>query len=196
MEEVHVAEGKPSESKSWQETKQSLPLDFPNLPYLYDGDVKISQSIAILRYLGRKFFLDGVTEAEKNRIDLIEQQIEEWRSHACFGVFYSPSYDKLVDGYRNVLPERMKALSQFLGDRDWFGGGSKMSYVDFLAFEYLDVQDIFLPGLLNETPNLKDFLHRIRDLPRIKKYMDSDRCKEMPLYNTHSRFGNDIIPRK
>ena len=28
---------------------------FPNLPYLVDGDVKISQSTAMLKYIARKF---------------------------------------------------------------------------------------------------------------------------------------------
>src|SRR5437016_4434764 len=34
-------------------------LDFPNLPYLFDGDLKITQSKAILYYLGRKLNLMG-----------------------------------------------------------------------------------------------------------------------------------------
>ena len=37
----------------------SLQLDFPNLPYLIDGDVRITQSSAILRYIGRQFDLLG-----------------------------------------------------------------------------------------------------------------------------------------
>jgi len=28
---------------------------FPNLPYLVDGDVRISQSTAMLKYIARKF---------------------------------------------------------------------------------------------------------------------------------------------
>lgn len=45
--------------QSWLEEKHKLGLDFPNLPYLIDGDVKLTQSLAILRYLGRKFKLAG-----------------------------------------------------------------------------------------------------------------------------------------
>ena len=45
--------------------KFKLGLDFPNLPYLIDGNIKVTQSNAILRYLGRKFGLDGKTEADK-----------------------------------------------------------------------------------------------------------------------------------
>ncbi len=34
--------------------KNSLGLDFPNLPYLIDGDLKISESSAILRYIAAR----------------------------------------------------------------------------------------------------------------------------------------------
>ena len=35
--------------------KFSLGLDFPNLPYYVDGDVKVTQSNAILRFIARKY---------------------------------------------------------------------------------------------------------------------------------------------
>ena len=198
MEETHIATGNPAESKEWQETKQSLPLDFPNVPYLYDGDVKISQSVAILRYLGRKFFLDGMDDAEKTRIDLIEQQILDWRNQGV-NVFYDKNktddFEKLCEDYRKTLPDKMLALSKFLGDRKFLAGGTKASYVDFLAYEYLDVQEQFSPGLFDNTPNIKEYVERIRNLPNVKAYMTSDRFKEMPIYNLHAKWGNKIIPR-
>ena len=51
----------------WKAEKFNLGLDFPNLPYLIDGDVKITQSIAVIRYLGRKYNLTATTEAEHVR---------------------------------------------------------------------------------------------------------------------------------
>ncbi|GIX96614.1 glutathione S-transferase class-mu 26 kDa isozyme 51 [Caerostris darwini] len=38
----------------WQNDKLALGLDFPNLPYFIDGDVKLTQSITIMRYLAEK----------------------------------------------------------------------------------------------------------------------------------------------
>ena len=37
-----------------KEIKPNLGLDFPNLPYYIDGDLKLTQSLAIIRYLGKK----------------------------------------------------------------------------------------------------------------------------------------------
>jgi len=39
--------------------KHSLGLDFPNLPYYIDGEVKLTQTNAILRHISRKHGLDG-----------------------------------------------------------------------------------------------------------------------------------------
>jgi glutathione S-transferase len=54
VDELHKAGGPPDFSRDeWFAVKKTLPLDFPNLPYLFDGDVKISQTLTILRYLAR-----------------------------------------------------------------------------------------------------------------------------------------------
>jgi hypothetical protein len=41
-------------------TTQAAFLDFPNLPYLVHDDVKVTQSMCIVRYLGRMFNLLGM----------------------------------------------------------------------------------------------------------------------------------------
>ncbi|GFY41279.1 glutathione S-transferase [Trichonephila inaurata madagascariensis] len=55
---------------TWKNEKNALGLDFPNLPYYIDGNIRITQSTAILRYLGRKYGLDGKNEQDKLRISL------------------------------------------------------------------------------------------------------------------------------
>ena len=40
--------------KEWEDAKHTLELDFPNLPYYIDEDVKITETLAILKYLAVK----------------------------------------------------------------------------------------------------------------------------------------------
>ena len=63
----------------WFGIKHSLGLDFPNLPYYVDGDLKITQSNAILRYIARKHDMLGKTEEEKVRVDIMGEQSMDFR---------------------------------------------------------------------------------------------------------------------
>ncbi|CAJ0956965.1 unnamed protein product [Ranitomeya imitator] len=54
-EKVYVIGDAPDYDKSqWLDEKEKLGLDFPNLPYLFDGDIKLTQSNTIMRYIARK----------------------------------------------------------------------------------------------------------------------------------------------
>ena len=50
----------------WTDVKNNLGLDFPNLPYFIDGDIKITESLAIHRYIANKYKseLNGSNPAE------------------------------------------------------------------------------------------------------------------------------------
>lgn len=169
----------------WLNDKPNLGLDFPNLPYLIDGDVRISQSMAIIRYLGRKYGLDGKTEKEKIRIDLAEQQLVDYRSGHPF---YNPNFDTIKEDYKASLPDKLAALSKFLGTNEFFAGTNN-SYVDFFAYEWLDLQRTFIPGVLDNYANLVAFMKRIEELPKIKDYMASSRYIAWPFNGGPAKWG-------
>ncbi|KAI1306054.1 Glutathione S-transferase Mu 1 [Halotydeus destructor] len=180
------------ERNEFHDIKHTLGLAFPNVPYYIDGDVKLSQSIAIMRYIARQHGLEGVTNEEKTRIALIEQQLVDYRS-AAGPVFYSPNYDQLAGPYREGLPAKLKALSDFLGDRKWLSGDN-VSYVDFIAYEYLDVHKLFQPGLLDSFPNLVKYVAQFEALPNVEKYMKSDKFMKWPANNDPAKWGQRSQP--
>uniref|UniRef100_A0A4X1URQ5 Glutathione S-transferase n=1 Tax=Sus scrofa TaxID=9823 RepID=A0A4X1URQ5_PIG len=105
----------------------------------------------------------GETEEEKIRVDVLENQAND-TSEALASLCYSPDFEKLKPGYLKEIPEKMKPFSEFLGKRPWFAG-DKLTYVDFLAYDVLDLYRIFDPKCLDEFPNLKAFLSRFEVLP-------------------------------
>ncbi|KAI1305905.1 Glutathione S-transferase Mu 1 [Halotydeus destructor] len=181
-----------SKNCGYYEEKETLGLDFPNLPYYIDGDVRLSQSVAILRYIGRQHGLDGVTNEEKTRIDLVEHQLLDYRA-AGTEVFYSANFDQLVGRYRQALPAKLKALSNFLGNRKWLSG-ENLSYIDFLAYEYLDVRSAFEPGCLDAFPNLANYVTRFEALPNVEKYMKSDKFMKYPINGDSAKWGGRNQP--
>src|SRR5438270_5274372 len=97
--------------------------------------MQLTQSSAILRYLGRKYGLVGETEQEIIRIDLIEQQMHDIR-WSLFQIILNPDWKKVNDFVKS-LPEQLEPVSAFLGDNDWFAG-KKLTYVDFYVYESLE----------------------------------------------------------
>ncbi|KAG0730073.1 Glutathione S-transferase Mu 3 [Chionoecetes opilio] len=74
----------------WFDVKQTTGLDFPNLPYYIDEDVKVTQSNNIMRHIAHKHDLCGKTDAERVRLDIMENQSMDFRSgfvRLCYGTF-------------------------------------------------------------------------------------------------------------
>jgi glutathione S-transferase len=174
---------------SWFNVKYSLGLDFPNLPYYIDGDVKVTQSNAILRYIGRKHKLMGETEAEAVRLDVIENAAMDFRN-AAVRLFYNPDFDKLKAQYLIDLKERLELFEKYLQNKKWFVG-DKISIVDFPMYEMLDQHKLLDPTCLDAFPKLQEFVERFENLPAIKAYMRSDKFMARPLNNKMAKFGNE-----
>jgi glutathione S-transferase len=174
------------DKSSWFSVKEKLGLPFPNLPYLIDGDLKLVQSNAILRYLARKFGLLGKTEEEIIRVDVIENEICDFRSEFV-PMCYSPDFDKLLPGYLETLPGKLKRFSDFLGDHKFFAG-ENLTHVDFLVYEMLDQHKLLEPGCLDPFGNLQNFIRSIESLENVSSYLKSDRFVRR-LNNRHAKFG-------
>ncbi|NP_990421.1 glutathione S-transferase 2 [Gallus gallus] len=164
----------------WTNEKEKLGLDFPNLPYLIDGDVKLTQSNAILRYIARKHNMCGETEVEKQRVDVLENHLMDLRM-AFARLCYSPDFEKLKPAYLEQLPGKLRQLSRFLGSRSWFVG-DKLTFVDFLAYDVLDQQRMFVPDCPELQGNLSQFLQRFEALEKISAYMRSGRFMKAPIF--------------
>ncbi|KAG8198424.1 hypothetical protein JTE90_021665 [Oedothorax gibbosus] len=177
------------EEDVWLSEKFTLGLDFPNLPYYIDENVKLTQSVTIIRYLAQKHGLDGKTEEDQLRVSLAEQQIFDVRS--SFGqLCHNREFEKLKPEFVAKVPAQLKLVSDFLGDRK-FLAGDYITYVDFMAYEPLEFYQYLIPGVLNDFPNLKAYHDRIRQLPQLQAYFNSATYKRWPLYSFHATFGKD-----
>merc|ERR1712183_566667 len=172
------------DNSSWFDVKFTLGLDFPNLPYYIDGQIKITQTNSILRYIGRKHNLCGNTEEERVRVDMAAEQVMDLRN-AAVTLFYGGGFDKNKPAYMDKLTGSLKALSDFLADRTWLAGDS-LSFPDFHLYEMLDQHLLLDPSCCGPFPNLVSFHQRFQALPRIAAYMKSDRFMERPINNPYA----------
>lgn len=173
-------------AKAWTSVKYTLGLSFPNLPYYIDGDMKISQSNAILRHIARKHDLCGTSEEEKVMVDVAENQLMDFRKKFT-GLCYNQNFETLKENYLNDVKPMIKQFAEFLGEKK-FLTGDKITFVDFILYEIMDEHQIFDSTLLEPHKNLKDFLKRIEELPTIAAYLKSDRFKPRPINNKMAKF--------
>uniref|UniRef100_A0A3P8TY12 glutathione transferase n=1 Tax=Amphiprion percula TaxID=161767 RepID=A0A3P8TY12_AMPPE len=156
----------------WFGIKDKLGMDFPNLPYLVDGDRKVVQSNAIMRYIARNTTC-GETEDEQVRVDIIENQAMDFRNG--FVMLCYMNYDTNKDGYLKTLPDKLQQFSSFLASRNWFA----ITFVDFIIYELLDQHRMFDSKCLDAFDNLKKFLDRFEALDKIN-----------PVNNKMAKWGN------
>lgn len=172
----------------WFDIKHDLGFDFPNLPYYKDGDIKITQTNAILRYIARKNDLCGKTEKEKALVDMMADVAMDFRN-GWVGLCYNPSFDEVKGNYlEKTLPAKLDSYAKFLGDRQFFCGESP-SFPDFHMYELLDQHRMLAPDQIKGHKKLNAFLERFEALPKIKSYMESDRYRKAPLNNKMAKFG-------
>jgi len=166
-----VNSANPDEAKQqWNKDKDGLGLEFPNLPYYIDGDLRLTESLAISKHLARKNGLAGDSEADYIRIDVavgVIMDIGREFAMLCYG----PNFEQNVVGYKAVLPTKVEKLAKLLGKGKYLLG-DKICWVDFTLFEMLERLLAFDQGCLKGTC-LACFHRNFASLPAISKYQKS-----------------------
>lgn len=159
---------------SWQALKRTLPLG--RLPYYSDPLVRLSESQAILRYLGRSTGMmpaDPVAQASFDEAQeaLSEAQEQLWQ----FGwqEEYGTDPKLFVNGQ---LARSLRALERlFLAHPGDFWLGTEICHVDYLAYAYFDELRAFFGAALGNFDVLALFHERFDARPRLRAYLDSRR---------------------
>jgi glutathione S-transferase len=169
----------------WLSEKETLGLDFPNLPYLIDNDIKITQSKAILYYLGHKLNLMGTNLEEEAHVMMLCEQAYDL--HIQFAIFcYSPNGDSQTERKHFVettLSEHLKKFDDYLGkNHTKFIVGNQATIADFQVYDNLDI--CFLLDdeniLSKKFLHIQRFLEEIRQLPELKDFIEKSQ-NELPL---------------
>lgn len=178
----------------WLNDKNSLGLDFPNLPYLIDGDLKLSQARTILAHLGRKFNLIGNNERETSLIELLLDQSNDLRqelNNVCYrAIHFDIARNKFCD---ETLPMYLKLFEDFLTrhGKTWLIGDT-LTIADFQLFEYLDHCWLISNNNWASYPKILAYLKTFRELPELKKYLQTEHEKR-PINGKMAKFGGSLV---
>lgn len=126
----------------WAKDKQILGLNYPNLPYLIDGDKKITESSAILRYIplkaGRKDLV-GSTDDEAIQVQTALGVLVDLRSNLNAIIWTKGDFqaEKERAFTKGVVKNKLEHLDTNLKGKEWLCGF--LSIADFDLFENLDL---------------------------------------------------------
>ncbi len=180
--------------EDWDALLPTLP--FGQLPLLEHAGLRLAQSHAILRHLGRTLGKDAPDERERVALEVAQEALAEaqedlWRFH------WTPSYyDHLAEYAERALAPCLARLERWLA-RDggagsgWFG--RDFGPVDALAFGFLDEVDAFFPVLLARVPGLEAHRSRVAALPGVARYLASP---SRPAVFGMGSMGPKVDPRR
>jgi len=175
------------DKEKWLSEKFQLGLDFPNLPYLIDGEVKLSQSGAILRYLADKHGLHGKDAKDRAHLEMLAFECVD--IHQAIGrAVYNPDFENLKDELHQTLTTKLEQVVKFLDGKKFFGGEEVM-FPDFHFYEVLFTATKLFPDLTEKFPAVKAYMERFEALPKIAAYMASSKYMEGPFFGPMAKWG-------
>ncbi|KAL5969767.1 Glutathione S-transferase Mu 2 [Taenia solium] len=184
---------------AWLSEKFLLDLDFPNLPYYIDGDFKLTQSGAIMRYIADIHGMIPDCKEQRALLHMLQDEVDDLRT-SFMDIYYRPdcvsrySMDPLIrissvdlllnpdyfclpqeelkPGFLETLAQRLPRFEAFMGEKQWFSGEkASINYPDFALCDLLMQMTKLEPTYLKEYPKLQAYLSRFQNLPEMRDYM-------------------------
>eukprot|EP01026_Neomeris_dumetosa_P014733 TRINITY_DN1542_c0_g1_i6.p1 TRINITY_DN1542_c0_g1~~TRINITY_DN1542_c0_g1_i6.p1 ORF type:complete len:252 (-),score=24.59 TRINITY_DN1542_c0_g1_i6:228-983(-) len=160
---------------------------FAQVPAYVDQDIQLSQSNAIVRYLGNKYNMMGKNMTEAAKIDQILEGVESMRQKHRDLVYVDKVSDEAKSKFieTHVNPDThqgrnggahffyLKELLMKNQDGRGFVVGDSLSVGDIQLFEVVDILLRIFDKEIRETyPELVAHHERIAAIPEIKSYLE------------------------
>ncbi|KAJ2940405.1 hypothetical protein O0L34_g84 [Tuta absoluta] len=160
--------------EQWPELKPQMP--FGQMPVLEIDGKQYAQSLAIARYLGRKYGLNGANIEEDFEIDQNVEFLNDIRAKAAT-VQYEPDAElkakKHEDFSKNVYPALLAKLDQIIKKNNGHLACGKLTWGDFVfagMYDYLRMM-LQMPDLDAKYPSFKKLQNNVLNLPKVKEYV-------------------------
>ena len=124
--------------EQWYIEKPSLAMDFPNLPFLFDGELKISETLAIMRHIANKHdkTLLGKTVKDQATQDMLLLVLHFKKGPITSSCYNSP--DKAVA--KQIAYDSLPDIVHYLGKKPYLLG-DYVTLADLYLLEMIDLID-------------------------------------------------------
>ena len=185
-----IGEAPGFDKSCWFGVKPSMPHQYPNLPYLIDGDVNLTETAAIMKYIAHKWkpSLLGANSAEYAFAEMLSYHVGVLKSAVT-----GPSYSS-PDGDREAILAKcyplLEGILKFKGKNPWLVGES-LTWLDFAFFELVEQLNHMASGkLLEKYPELAPYHQSFLELPGIAEaWKDDEKTMKYPFNNANASIG-------
>jgi len=139
------------------------------LPYLFDGETKITETVGIMRYLAKKHdpSLLGKTAAELGRIEMLWDTVSNLKAKCTFPAYMG---EKEGEELKDSIAEECQPLLEKIFDvttGPWLAGET-LTWLDFYLAEVID----YMEGILDQrfvalVPASHEYLERFMALEKV-----------------------------
>ena len=173
--------------EDWSAEKRAAQYNFPNLPYLVDGEKTITENEAIQVHLCLKANRPDLIGKDSDRVEFIQLRgvIGDFNSGItgqCYSNKTHEDVKKGVDTAMGRVAGKLTDLNKILEKRDWL-----MGYLTYLDFNLAELVERFSQmdaeiGTTITTGHSALLAHskRVLELPGVKEYRASDKFQARP----------------
>ena len=121
-------------------------MTFPALPYLIDGETKLTDTYAIMKYIASKHgpFLLGSDPAQTAQIEMLASVVQDLKQSVTLPCYTTG--DRA--GITTNLLQKVKPIVAYLGQKNFLVDNDDPCYVDFAFFELCDFMNWISEGKL------------------------------------------------
>ena len=193
FEDVTYEQGEAPEysRQQWEVVKNDLGLDFPNLPYFIHKDVRITETLAIMKYIAAKWepLLLGKTSDDIGTVEMVAGVLCTIKNDVTMPCYQTDNRERLAQ----TATKKIAPIAEHLrkDDKEYLVG-SYVTYVDFILMEQLElIMFITEDRLAVEHPVLEAYLLRMKSLPQLHEYMaNNEDLKVRPFNNKVAKINN------
>ena len=159
-----------NQDKWFKEDKVQLGFDFPNLPYLIEGDFKLTESLAIFKYIIERSDnkeLLGKNSQDAGKVDALIYIIKEIGS-SLIGLCFNPDHEKAKQEVLEKVKPKLNYIRDFIGDRQWALG--YLTLADFFLAENLNYFEALFPTEHKNYGFWWRIRHNFSELPQTVSY--------------------------
>jgi len=194
-EEVYEQGNAPEYSRDeWMKSKYKLGLEYPNLPYLKDGnEYKLTESGAIHRYCARKWCpkLLCYDDVELyGKAEMVWGIVSDLKGFVTMNCYRGDGDKKSLS---NIAIPRFAFVTKQLESKKYLIG-DKLCCADFALMELIEMMDYISNGEIYKMyPSLQYYRNRMFSLPKVKEYYEDKRrsnAQKLQFNNKSAKINN------